>query len=362
MAAHPPITVLMTVYNAEPYLAQAIESALAQTWRDFELLTVIDDGSTDSSGSILASFAARDPRIRVLRIAGQGRIPALNHGLQEARGRHVAILDADDVAVPDRLEKQMRFLADHPRVGVLGGAVRYINSAGRPGRVARMPITHQCIAAAMATGGCMMNSTAIALRSAMLEAGAYRDTVPAGEDYDLWLRMIDRVEFANLPDVLVDYRVHAGQLSQTKLRVLGQATLIARASLAGQRRDGEDPVAHLPEFCPEVLTILGITDEQIAAASAWINLGRARILLDAGYIREGLETVDQTPLQDLPTALWAEILVQSRSSPWSSGRAEGRYGRALAAFTAAALNMRAVGAIGGRVLAGVAKRLGRQRR
>src|SRR3990172_2066353 len=111
------MTVLMPVYNGEPYLASAVESILGQSFADFEFL-IIDDGSTDRSCEIVRGYA--DPRIRLLRnSSNRGVIATLNRGLEEAHGEYLARMDADDISLPDRLAQPGAVLDAHPEVGVL---------------------------------------------------------------------------------------------------------------------------------------------------------------------------------------------------------------------------------------------------
>src|SRR5215467_13939630 len=125
----PAISVLMPVYNAGRFLAPAVESVLAQTFPDFELIA-IDDGSGDASAEVLAQFAARDGRIRVFGQENRGIVATLNRALELARAPLIARMDADDLSRPDRLAKQVGYLEGHPEVAVLSGAMDVINESG----------------------------------------------------------------------------------------------------------------------------------------------------------------------------------------------------------------------------------------
>src|SRR6476661_6105481 len=126
----PPVSVLMPVYNAGRYVAEAVESILGQTYADFEFL-IVDDGSTDRSRAILERYAARDPRIRLVSRPNTGYAAALNELLGLARGELVARMDADDVALPERLLRQVNYLRAHPEVVCVGTAVHLIDGGGR---------------------------------------------------------------------------------------------------------------------------------------------------------------------------------------------------------------------------------------
>ena len=129
--SRPEVSVLISVRNEEAWVGQAIESVLVQTWEDFELI-VTDDGSTDSTRNILAGYASRDTRVRLINhFSSMGLATSLNEQVQKARGRYMARMDGDDVTRPDRLEKQIRFMERHPRVGMLGSYCREVDSRGR---------------------------------------------------------------------------------------------------------------------------------------------------------------------------------------------------------------------------------------
>src|SRR4051812_12524034 len=125
------ISVVMPVWNGESFLAEAIESILAQTCRDFEFL-IIDDGSTDGTPAILREFEARDPRVRVLWQQHEGLVAALNAGLAAARAPLIARMDADDVSTPERFELQLAYLQAHPECVVLGTAMLVTDPDGAP--------------------------------------------------------------------------------------------------------------------------------------------------------------------------------------------------------------------------------------
>src|SRR3954452_3787995 len=127
----PKVSVAMPVYNSERYLAKAVESILAQTFTDFEFL-IVDDGSTDASRAILENYAARDQRIKLVSRPNTGYLIALNEMLERSLGYYVARMDADDVALPQRFERQVKYLDDHPECVLLGSRVTIIDPDGDP--------------------------------------------------------------------------------------------------------------------------------------------------------------------------------------------------------------------------------------
>ncbi len=204
----PLVSVLMPVYNAERYVAEAVESILAQTFGDFELL-IIDDGSTDRSRALLGRYAARDGRIRLVSRPNKGLVATLNEGLGLARGELIARMDADDVAMPERLALQVAFLREHPEVVCLGGAVRVIDAAGRILLVDRPPLDDATLQEIALTGRPPLIHPVFMMRRGDLAAvGGYDEDMKQAEDLDILLRLGERGKLAALPDILLKYRMH----------------------------------------------------------------------------------------------------------------------------------------------------------
>ena len=208
------VSVILPVRDGGAYLEAAVASILAQTLSDLELL-VVDDGSRDGAVAALRPLAARDARLRVLGNPGRGLVAALNFGLAQARAPLVARMDADDVALPERLARQLAFLDREPSVAVVGSQVAFIDASGAlTGERTHFPTDPETIAAALTTRGCVVkHPSVVARREILLRAGGYRPALARAEDYDLWLRLAERVRLANLPEVLLHYRVHPGQVS-----------------------------------------------------------------------------------------------------------------------------------------------------
>lgn len=206
----PLVSVVMPVYNGRRYLRDAVQSVLAQTLRDFELIA-IDDGSTDASGDLLERMAESDPRIVVLRQTNAGATRALNLGISRARGQFVARMDADDVCLPRRFERQVEFLRSHLDHVAVGSAVQMIDPEGNPLCESRWPLTHEeldaATLAAKSIGG-LAHPTAMIRTASLREVGAYREKFRVAQDKDLWLRLAEVGRLANLPDVLLKYRFH----------------------------------------------------------------------------------------------------------------------------------------------------------
>lgn len=243
--AAPVVSVLMPVCNADRHLAEAIDSVLGQTFTDFEFV-IIDDGSSDASPAILAAYAARDRRIRVLAQANAGIVAALNRGLAECRAPLVARMDADDVSLPTRLQRQVAFLTSHHKVAVVGTAFQLISEAGEEGPVVRRPAGDKAIKRILRHRNCLGHPTVAMRREAIIAIGGYREFARHAEDYDLWTRVAERHELANLSDCLLRYRVHRGQVSWSKSEAQVMGALAAQA-LADLRRKRGAETPTLPQ-------------------------------------------------------------------------------------------------------------------
>jgi len=208
----PRASVLMSVFNGAEFLAASLDSVLAQTFGDFEFI-IIDDGSTDRSAEIVAGYS--DPRIVLIRQENRGIAAALNRGLELARGEYIARQDADDISLPERFAREVRFLDTHPDVAVLGTGAMLIDSDGRP--FSRfMPFTrHEQIVKELLRGVCLlMHGSVMIRREAILEVGGYRRIFSHAQDVELWLRMSARYRLANLREVLYYYRRHDESVTQ----------------------------------------------------------------------------------------------------------------------------------------------------
>lgn len=247
----PAISVLTSVYNGERFLAAAIESVLTQDFADFEFL-LLDDGSTDGSLAIAQHYAAQDNRLRVITRENRGLVASLNELLAAARAPLIARFDADDICMPERLSKQKAFMDGHPGHGLVGSDTRYIDAAGQvPSTPALVrPHNHPGILANLEEGPNLCHSVVMYRRALVLEIGGYRASYLHAEDLDLWLRLGEMTQLANLPEVLLEYRITPEQVSAR--HVVTQATHAAIAWLAHRERAGgrTDPTAGLDRLPP----------------------------------------------------------------------------------------------------------------
>jgi glycosyltransferase involved in cell wall biosynthesis len=237
----PSVSVLMTVRNGAAYLPRAIDSILTQTLTDLEMV-IVDDGSTDATANIIAGHAARDSRLRALTQEPSGIATGLNRAVAAARSELIAILDSDDIAVPDRLERQVAWMEEHPDIAVLGGSMIEMDYRERKLRTQTYPLHPAHIREVLRRGTAFCHP-AVAMRKRAVEAvGGYRAAFEAAEDYDLWLRLAERADMANLPDVLVYYRLHWGQVTQRFTKRQANAAHFARLIADGRSRGKPDPL------------------------------------------------------------------------------------------------------------------------
>jgi glycosyltransferase involved in cell wall biosynthesis len=212
----PTVTVLLAVFNGQTYLRSAIDSVLAQTYVDFELL-VIDDGSTDGTLPILREFEKADPRVRPITRPNKGLTNTLNEGLGLARGKYLARMDADDLCLPTRFEKQVAYLDAHPDCVLVGSRVLLIDPEGMPLKEMATETAHEQIDHAHLNRGWPVVHPAVMMRlDAVQKAGGYRDEFNTLEDLDLFLRLGEVGKLANLPDVLLHYRQHFASVTHSK--------------------------------------------------------------------------------------------------------------------------------------------------
>lgn len=205
MSSDPLVTVIIPFYNGEAFLKSAIDSVLNQTFTNLELL-LVNDGSTDASVSIVQAYT--DPRLRVLHNEGnRGVIYSRNRGIAEARANVVALLDADDIAVPNRVEVQYGHLENNPQVMMLGGNAEVVDAIGSAtGEYYRMPAGGLQVHLELLFRNVFVNSAVMFRKEAAQAIGGYRGR--HAEDYDFAFRMAEHYQVDNLDKILVQYRLH----------------------------------------------------------------------------------------------------------------------------------------------------------
>lgn len=240
----PVVTVLMPVYNGEPFVGQTVESILRQTWADFEFI-IVNDGSTDRTREVVASFG--DPRIRLVdNGVNLGLTKSLNRGLALARGEFVARQDSDDLSHPSRLAEQVAFMRSNPAVAVVGTQVRVIDERGH---VSRRPGWQRATSDAGIRFQLMFDNafihTSVLFRREIVREllGGYDEGFRTGQDFELWSRVAARYAVANLPRPLVDYRFHN---NSTAARYGEEHLELSRAVVAANLRRYLE-LAHVPD-------------------------------------------------------------------------------------------------------------------
>jgi hypothetical protein len=256
----PLVSVVMVIRDIERFVAEAIESILNQTFRDFEFI-IVDFGSTDRSKAIAASYAAKDSRIRLSEIPPCGYIEAKIAACLLPKGRYIAIQDADDVSDPARLEAEVDFMEKHLEVGLLGGAVRWIDSQGKFLKTADdYPTEDRELRVALKERNPFWHPTVLFLREAYVRAGGYRVPASPSDDYDLWLRISEHYQCANLRQVVLKYRIHPQQLSLRKRKDQILCALAAQASAFLRAAGKPDTMDSVGQITPAVLVGMGVSE------------------------------------------------------------------------------------------------------
>jgi len=327
------VDVLIPAYNAAATLRSAVESIQAQTVRDIRIV-IVNDGSTDDTPRIAAMLARDDPRVTLVNTPNQGIVEARNEALRNAASEFVACLDADDIALPHRLERELEYLAAHPECVAVGSHVEHVDEQGRALSDMTQPIDPAIAdpAKAPALEPYIIQSTLLAKRAEIEAIGGYRH-VPNSEDSDLFWRLSERGELVNLSERLGKYRVHAASVSSSivngRLMAVGSqlgamsamrrragrsdlvfshqlhaalrkaSTMDAMCALAGEQLDADER-AHL----------------RIAAAAKLMELARYRPYeLDGGdcaFVRAALSHVSRLTPQNQKEVEWYVTVTAAR--------------------------------------------------
>jgi len=281
-APPPRISVVMPVYNAARWLPTALDSIVAQTFSDFELIAV-NDGSTDGSLGILQTYAARDPRIRIISRPNTGIIGALNDGLAVARGEFVARMDADDESAPDRFRQQIEYFRAHRDLVAVGSAVTFMDGKGNSVQFCPRPMAHADIERDLLAGdgGAMIHPAVMFRTDAVRQVGGYRMLDAKAqyfEDLDLFLRLARVGRLANLAAPLLRYRIHSSSINFSsnparralRLQVLREACAVRNlpfppASLTDDDQH-RDAARHAREWA---VTSLAYGSRRVAVRHGW---------------------------------------------------------------------------------------------
>lgn len=202
----PEVSIVMPVHNAAGTLDEAVCSILDQTWQDFEFI-IVDDGSLDDTASKLERYEKLDSRVRLYRQEKEGMIAALNRGCRRARGDYIARMDADDVSLPRRIERQLEFLKGRPEIGIVGTwASRMDENGSIIGEACPSP-NPRVLKWEHFFGVCVIHPTVLMRREMLEKLDFYKADAVHAEDRDLWLRASAITEFSNIPEILFKYRI-----------------------------------------------------------------------------------------------------------------------------------------------------------
>jgi glycosyltransferase involved in cell wall biosynthesis len=273
----------MPVYNALPYLKEAVDSLLTQTYADIEILA-LDDQSTDGSGEFLQGI--KDPRMRVLRCEKQGIERLLNKGLSLARGQYYARMDADDISLPWRIERQVALMDQNPEIVACGSQAVTIDGAGNELGPRDCPRGHAAIFAELATGSCPMLHPATIIRvQPLLAVGGYACNRETAEDYDLWWRLSGRGRLANHSDVLLKYRWHGANVTIVRRDLQGRQTreiVIGHLLAIGVASSADEGDAYVSFFASGAGNVPSIGKREIRAFSA-VSKGLSRFVATSPF-------------------------------------------------------------------------------
>ncbi|MBE6460609.1 MAG: glycosyltransferase family 2 protein [Alphaproteobacteria bacterium] len=246
----PKVSVLMTAYNSERYIAEAIESILNQTFSDFEFL-IINDGSTDKTADIIAQYAKTDKRIRFIdNKKNQGLIAVLNQGLDLARGEYIARMDSDDIAMPERLEKQVAYLDENPHVGAVGGWHEKFGENINPS-VRQYPERAKILD--MLIVGTPLSHPTTTIRTSVLRDNKiyYNPDFPHAEDYEIWSQIIKVAPIHNVPEKLLRYRWHNMNVSVVSQKIQRESAERVKANIIEYITDDNRLKEHLMALAGE---------------------------------------------------------------------------------------------------------------
>lgn len=224
MSKNSKVTVLMPAYNAAPYIAEAIESIINQTFKDFEFI-IIDDCSTDNTRDIIETYAKKDKRIRFFKNERNLKVAKTrNKGLKLAKGEYIVNMDADDWSYPDRIEKQVHLMEENPDLVLSSGNMEICDSKMNIKNKTKLPIKDSRIREVLLQYNPIVNPATIFKRREALQVGGYDETVKT-EDYMMVIDLSSKGKLQNLEDILIKYRVLRSSVTQTGMQDLHLSTL-----------------------------------------------------------------------------------------------------------------------------------------
>lgn len=222
------ISIIMSVFNEERYLEESIKSILNQTYKDFEFI-IVDDGSFDRTPEILKNWAKRDPRIKTITNEKNiGLTKSLNKAIKMAQGQYIARQDADDISLPQRLEKQIEFLENHPEIKILGTFAYLIAQKAEILGKEIVPVSFQAIKKTLIKKNPFIHTSVIIEKEIIDRIGEYNERFKTSQDYELWFRILRVAKGENLPLFLVKKRYQAEMVSLNRSKEQLKYTLFFR--------------------------------------------------------------------------------------------------------------------------------------
>jgi len=316
----PALSVLLPVYNGERFLAEAIESILAQTFTDYEFI-IINDGSRDGSGAIIDDYAERDSRIRAFHQDNRGLVETLNRGIAVARAPLIARMDADDISLPRRFERQIHRFENRPDLAVVGGCIILIDDAGKRIRRCNYPTGGAALRQLLEHDSPLAHPAVIMRRDIVCGLGGYRRQYKYAQDYDLWLRMHDAgYGIENVAEPVLLYRQHAEKVSfqhsQQQTLTAFVAKLAHRARVAGLP-DPTDDVAAIDESAMDLFppSIRGDVDTEL-----FVRRHNMLSLADVPTIEQALRDYEQRPAEARRNPIMAHFLMRAARGLWAHRR------------------------------------------
>ncbi len=231
MKDNPLVSVIMTVYNGEQHIPDAINCIQQQTLANWEFV-IVDDGSQDRTQDLLMNAASKDPRIRVIASGRIGRAKALNMAWRNARGRYIANLDVDDLARPERLRCQAQLLETHPNIGLVSTDVLsvQVDDQGNQVDVTRkqLPTDSFTLKRLLVQTNPFTHSSIMIPRNVLEFVGGYNESFTVAIDYELWVRIAERFELTNIPETLTEKHLHSQRYFYTEISLWERARAISR--------------------------------------------------------------------------------------------------------------------------------------
>jgi hypothetical protein len=301
----------MSVYNGERFLEEAIDSILGQSFENLEFV-IVDDGSYDRSSEMLEAYRKQDRRVKIVRQKNRGLIESLNRGCELAQGKYVARMDADDVSIKDRLKWQIAFMEEHPIVGVLGGAVEFIDTEGKVLDDCILPASDQAVRRALMRNCVIVHPTVLMRRDVVISVGGYRKCVVDAEDYDLWLRVAERSQLANLERIVLKRRRHAQQISVSKRRQQVFSMLAAQEAAYSRKRGIGDPLDGVELVTEDTVALLNVSEATKSAALARSALGQMKSMESTGEYVEAYKIYDEVERSEGWKGVEGWVVAESR--------------------------------------------------